>query len=88
MLARSLLIVLGFFMLGGGAALAADQEAFAEIYAEMSLRMPTTSLLVACHGFSCRNQAQIILSNGDRAMRIRCRQGARSRSTATLSPTM
>jgi len=58
---------MGFFMLGGGAAPAADQESFAEIYAEMSLRMPTTSLIVACHGFSCRNQAQIILSGGDRA---------------------
>ena len=67
MLARSLLIVMGFFMLGGGAALAADQEAFAEIYAEMSLRVPTTSLIVACHGFSCRNQAQIALTAGDRA---------------------
>jgi hypothetical protein len=33
MLARSLLIVMGFFMLSGGAAVAADQEAFAEIYA-------------------------------------------------------
>jgi hypothetical protein len=53
-------------MIGGSAALAGE-EMFAEIYSEMSLRMPTTSLIVACHGFSCRNQAQIFLTNGDRA---------------------
>ena len=53
-------------MIGDGAALAAE-EAFAEIYAELSLRMPTPTLVVACHGFGCSNQAHIILSPGDRA---------------------
>jgi hypothetical protein len=66
MLARILLFVACFFMIGD-VARAADEETFTEIYSEMSLRMPTTSLIVACHGFSCRNQAQIILSSSDRA---------------------
>ena len=66
MLARILLIVAWFFMTGGSLALAGD-EAFADIYSQRSLRMPTTSLIVACHGFSCRNQAQIVLTTGDRA---------------------
>lgn len=66
MLARFLLIVAWFFMTGASLALAGD-EAFADIYSQRSLRMPTTSLIVACHGFSCRNQAQIVLTTGDRA---------------------
>jgi hypothetical protein len=53
-------------MVGDCAAVAAE-EAFADIYADLSLRMPTTSLVVACHGFGCNNQAHIVLSAGDRA---------------------
>ena len=66
MLARILFFVACFFTIGDGAALAAD-EAFAEIYAELSLRMPTPTLVVVCHAFGCSNQAHIILSPGDRA---------------------
>ena len=66
MLARILLTVTLFFTAGASSALAGE-EAFAEIYSQMSLRLPTTSLIVACHGFSCRNQAQIALTAGDRA---------------------
>src|ERR1700754_3410212 len=66
MLARILFFLACFFMLGDGVALAAE-EAFAEAYAELSLRMPTTSLVVACHGFGCGNQAYIDLTPGDRA---------------------
>jgi hypothetical protein len=53
-------------MAGDGAALAAE-EAFAEFYAGLSLRMPTTSLVVVCHAFGCSNQTQIELTTGDRA---------------------
>ncbi len=66
MLARILFFVACFFTIGDGAAIAAD-EAFAEIYAELSLRMPTPTLVVVCHAFGCSNQAHIILSPGDRA---------------------
>jgi hypothetical protein len=65
MLARILLFVVCFFTLGD-AALAAE-EAFAEIYAELSLRMPTPTLVVVCHAFGCSNQRHIMLSTGDRA---------------------
>jgi hypothetical protein len=53
-------------MVGDGAALAAE-EAFAEFYAELSLRMPTTSLVVVCHSFGCSNHAPVELTPGDRA---------------------
>ena len=53
-------------MIGDGAALAAE-EAFAELYGELSLRMPTPTLVVVCHAFGCSNQAHIGLSAGDRA---------------------
>ena len=66
MLARILFSVACFFILGDGAALAAE-EAFAEVYAELSLRMPTPALLVACHGFGCGMQTHVDLSPGDRA---------------------
>jgi hypothetical protein len=52
-------------MVGDDAALAAE-EGFAEFYAELSLRMPTTSLVVVCHSFGCTNQAQIELAAGAR----------------------
>jgi hypothetical protein len=65
MLARILLTVVCLFMFGDRAALA--EGAFAEFYAEFSLRMPTTSLIVVCHGFGCSNQTQIVLTPGDRA---------------------
>src|SRR5262245_11865727 len=70
MLARILFFVVCFFMLGDCVVLAADDDAFAEIYTELSLRMPTASLVVACHGFGCSQQAQIELSPGDRARLI------------------
>jgi hypothetical protein len=66
MLARILLFVACFFMIGDGAVLAAE-EAFAEIYAELSLRMPTPTLVVVCHAFGCNNQTHIVLSTSDRA---------------------
>src|SRR5262245_16687574 len=65
MLARILLFVVCFFTLGD-VALAAE-EAFAEIYAELSLRMPTPTLIVVCHAFGCANQTHVTLSVGDRA---------------------
>ncbi len=66
MLTRILLALACLFITGDGAALAAE-EAFAELYAELSLRMPTPVLLVACHGFGCANQTYVILSASDRA---------------------
>ena len=65
MLARILLFVACFFVVGDGTVFAAE-ETFAEVYAELSLRMPTPTLVVACHGFGCANQAYVILSAGDR----------------------
>lgn len=66
MLARILFLVACFFTIGDYAAFAAE-EAFAGVYAELSLRMPTPSLLVACHGFGCGAHTQVELSAGDRA---------------------
>jgi hypothetical protein len=66
MLARILFFVACFFTFSECAAVAAE-EAFAELYAELSLRMPTTSLVVVCHAFGCSNQTHIVLSAGDRA---------------------
>ncbi|MBX9774719.1 MAG: hypothetical protein K2Y71_09920 [Xanthobacteraceae bacterium] len=45
----------------------AAEETFAEIYAELSLRMPTPTLVVVCHAFGCSHQTHIVLSAGDRA---------------------
>ena len=64
MLARILLFVVCFFTLGDGAL--AGEEAFAEIYGELSLRMPTPTLVVACHAFGCTNQTHIALTVADR----------------------
>jgi hypothetical protein len=64
MLARILLFVVCFFTLGESAL--AGEEAFAEIYGELSLRMPTPTLVVVCHAFGCSNQTHIVLSVGDR----------------------
>lgn len=66
MLARILFFLACFFMFGDSLAFAAE-EAFAEVYAELSLRLPTTTLIVACHGFGCSNQAYIDLLPTDRA---------------------
>ena len=49
-----------------GAPVATAEEMFAEIYAELSLPMPTTSLIVACHGFGCRQRTEIALTPADR----------------------
>lgn len=49
----------------GDSALAAE-EAFAEIYAELSVRMPTPTLVVVCHAFGCTNQTHIALTAADR----------------------
>jgi hypothetical protein len=66
MLARILFLVACFFTIGDCAAFAGE-EAFAGVYAELSLRMPTPSLLVACHGFGCGVHTPVELSAGDRA---------------------
>jgi hypothetical protein len=65
MLARILFAVVCFFTLDGAAV--AAEEAFAEIYAELSLRMPTPTLVVVCHAFGCSNQTHILLTTSDRA---------------------
>ena len=51
-------------MAGDSGALAAE-EAFAELYAEVALRMPTQNLLVACHGYGCQLRTNIMLTAGD-----------------------
>jgi hypothetical protein len=65
MLARILFVVACFFTFDGAAV--AAEESFAEVYAELSLRMPTPTLVVVCHAFGCSNQTHILLTTSDRA---------------------
>lgn len=65
MFARVLLAVLCLF-LACDCVVAAGEEAFAEIYAELSLPMPTPNVVVVCHGFNCRNHTEIVLTPADR----------------------
>src|SRR6266851_7710938 len=45
----------------------AGDEFAAAIFAELSLPVPTTKLVVVCHGFGCQFHTQIALGNADRA---------------------
>jgi len=65
MLARFLWFFISLSAAGQGVSLAGE-EAFADTYSGFGLRMPTTSLVVACHGFGCRYQTRINLTQGDR----------------------
>lgn len=66
MLLRYLLVIAGLLVLGEAGALGAD-ETIAEVYAELSLPLPNTSLVVICHGFGCRYRTQVALTASDRA---------------------
>ena len=66
MLVRYLLVIASLLVLGEASAFGAD-ESIAEVYAELSLPLPTTSLVVICHGFGCLYRTQVALSASDRA---------------------
>jgi hypothetical protein len=36
-------------------------------FSEVSLKLPTTTLLTICHGFGCTHRTEVALGNGDRA---------------------
>jgi hypothetical protein len=45
----------------------ADDITIQRAYTELSLKLPTTSSVVVCHGFGCTRRTEIGLSGGDRA---------------------
>ena len=56
------------FLLFDGSLLARAQEsAIVQAYAELSLTLPTPSLVVVCHGFGCQQRTAIGLGAADRA---------------------
>jgi hypothetical protein len=60
--------VAGLVLLFGGSLLArAQNSAITEAYAELSLTLPTPSLVVVCHGFGCQQRTAIGLGLADRA---------------------
>jgi hypothetical protein len=66
MLLRYVLVIASLVALGGAGAFAAE-ESVAELYAELSLPLPTTNLVVICHGFGCLYRTQVVLTAADRA---------------------
>jgi hypothetical protein len=66
MVLRNLFVIAGLMLFGDCSAFAGD-EMIAEVFAELSLQLPTTSMAVVCHGFGCQFRAQIGLTAGDRA---------------------
>ena len=64
MLLRYFPVIASLLLLGGASALGAG---IAEIYAELSLPLPTTNLVVVCHGFGCLYRTQVALTASDRA---------------------
>lgn len=49
----------------GDAVVASDD--LADVFANLSLPVPTSTLIVACHGFGCNYRTEIVLTTADRA---------------------
>ncbi len=63
---RTLILTVVAALFGGVTPCLAVDPVFEDMYAQVSISPPTTSLIVVCHGFGCRYRTAVGLTNGDR----------------------
>jgi len=79
LLSPALLLVAASAVAGGA------DEIVSTIYTELSLPVPTTTLLMACQGFDCEYHTEVALSDADRLKRAVLVASGRG-STGLFSP--
>lgn len=79
LLSPALLLVAASAVAGGA------DEIVSTIYTELSLPVPTTTLLVVCQGFDCEYHTEVALSDADRLKRAVLVASGRG-STGLFSP--
>jgi len=66
MMTRNAFVALAVLLCGSTHAYAYDAS-ISNAYASVSLPLPSTNMVVVCHGFGCERRTAIGLSTGDRA---------------------
>jgi hypothetical protein len=72
-------------LVAASAVAGAADEIVTTIYTELSLPVPTTTLLVVCQGFDCEYHTEVALSDADRLKRAVLVASGRG-STGLFSP--
>ena len=80
-----LLPALLLLLVAASAVAGAADEIVTTIYTELSLPVPTTTLLAACQGFDCEYHTEVALSDADRLKRAVLVASGRG-STGLFSP--
>jgi hypothetical protein len=78
-------LLLLLLLVAASAVAGAADEIVTTIYTELSLPVPTTTLLVVCQGFDCEYHTEVALSDADRLKRAVLVASGRG-STGLFSP--